>query len=185
MYISSNSNGSGAIALFQNTQSTTNRGAQVQSVSSNTFSVQFGANGYIILNSSGSPTSQSFDNKYIKVVVAGGGGGVLASCAFGFKDTNSFSIDTNYSHNISSINRTATGNYEITFTNAIDNPIFNINIMGLSSGRLGDRFDHEMFNASGTKVYSGAIKKLKVVSADAGDARDVEFCQIHAIRVPS
>ena len=75
IYVSANSNGSGAIVLPGNAQTTTNKGAQIQSVTDNSFTVQLGTQGYHSLDSSGNQEVNSFDNKYMKVVVTGGVGG--------------------------------------------------------------------------------------------------------------
>jgi|11BtaG_2_1085332.scaffolds.fasta_scaffold18337_2 hypothetical protein len=72
IYVSPHSNGSDAVVLGgPGGTITTKRGVQIQSVTDNSFTVQMGASGYVTLNSSGNQVANSFDNKYMKIVVIG------------------------------------------------------------------------------------------------------------------
>jgi hypothetical protein len=94
-----------------------------------------------------------------------------------FQGVTTVTRNTNAESNISSVSRTGTGQYTVTFSTAIEDPVVSFSCGRTTSGAMF-RYTYLLKNGSGTTVYSGAVASMDISIADAGDPRDGELVQI-------
>jgi hypothetical protein len=108
-------------------------------------------------------------------VVVGSGDGIRAKTSF--QGVSTVTRNTNAESNISSVTRTGTGQYTVTFSTAVSDPIVSFSCGRTTSGAMF-RYTYLLKNSGGTTVYSGAVSSMDIAIADAGDPRDGELVQI-------
>ena len=114
VYIADDSSGTNTRVLSQTDTHSNSYGSQVQDVTSSTFKLQLGAQGYVTLSSTGVATNNTFVGQYIKVVASasatvGAGPSVFAK---GFID-----LLNNVSNSTNITSSTHSGNeFTVTFT---------------------------------------------------------------------
>jgi len=94
-----------------------------------------------------------------------------------FQGVNTVTRNSNAEFNISSVTRTGTGQYTVTFTNAISDPVVSLGVSELSN-TFNTRNLYRLKNSSGTTVYSGSVASMDISLADPGDPRDAKLVQI-------
>lgn len=108
-------------------------------------------------------------------VVVGSSDGIRAKTSF--QGVSTVTRNTNAESNISSVTRTGTGQYTITFSTAVSDPIVSFSCGRTTNGAMF-RYSYLLKNSGGTTVYSGAVSSMDISIADAGDPRDGELVQI-------
>ena len=103
------------------------------------------------------------------------GSGVRAKTSF--QGVTTVTRNTNAESNISSVTRTGTGQYTITFSTAVSDPIVSIACGQVTSGAMF-RYTYLLKDSGGSTVYSGAVSSMDISLADAGDPRDGLLVQI-------
>ena len=171
-YVNSSASDTNAQIVGGDSQGTgggSGRGAVVTNVTSNNITFQLLAGGFLDFNSSGVASVVSFASKYIKVVISANVSGEpiaqMAKSTISFVGTGTIAITK--SHNVSSITDNGTGDYTVTFTNAISNPIINATCCTISSG-IGEISTTPTDDSqTGSKSSIGVATNRNGASADA------------------
>jgi hypothetical protein len=143
-------------------------GCTITSLTSNTCTLQLGADGYNDASSTGTLSQGSFASKFIKVVISASVSGApiaqMAKATISFKGTGTVSITK--SHNVYGLTDNGPGDYTVTFTNAIANPIINATCCTISSG-IGEISTNNDDSQIGTKSSFIVATNRNGVAADA------------------
>jgi hypothetical protein len=94
-----------------------------------------------------------------------------------FQGVTTVTRNTNAESNISSVSRTGTGQYTVTFSTAIEDPVVSMSVARLN-GTFADRDQYLLKDSGGTTVYSGAVTSIEITTSDTGNIRDAELVQL-------
>jgi hypothetical protein len=108
--------------------------------------------------------------------VAAGGGATLQAKA-SFQGVTSVTRNMNAESNIASVTRTSTGQYTVTFTSAVTDPVVSLAI-GYLNGTYRDRSAYFLKDNLGNTVYSGSVTSIEIITEDSGNPRDADLIQL-------
>lgn len=108
---------------------------------------------------------------------ATGGAGATLQAKASFQGVTSVTRNTNAESNIASVTRTGSGQYTVTFTSAVTDPVVSMSVARLN-GTFRDRDQYLLKDSGGSTVYSGSVASIDIQTADASGVRDAELIQL-------
>ena len=108
---------------------------------------------------------------------ATGGAGATLQAKASFQGVTSVTRNTNAESNIASVTRTGSGQYTVTFTSAVTDPVVSMSVARLN-GTFRDRDHYLLKDSGGSTVYSGSVASIDINTQDAGGPRDAELIQL-------